>query len=152
MWKKILVPLDGSPLAESVLPYVEDLAHQPGAEVTLLRVSPPAQYVVGEAGYVIYLDEQMENIRTSLKEYLEGVAQGLRSKGLTAHTGVEFGEPAEEIARYAQEHGFDFIAMSTHGRTGLSRLIFGSVAQEVLRRATVPVLLFRGEEGPRRPD
>ncbi|GAB4271608.1 MAG: universal stress protein [Deferrisomatales bacterium] len=142
MYKKILVPLDGSPLAEGVLPQVEYLAKLTGAEVCVLRVVRVHTFPgvdPTEAEYA--LKEQAES-------YLAGVAGRLRDKGLEVSVHLRFGHEAEEILDQARDA--DLVAMSTHGRTGLGRWAMGGVAERVLRHCPVPVLLCRSGEGSRR--
>jgi nucleotide-binding universal stress UspA family protein len=81
--------------------------------------------------------------RRDAEEYLAPIAAALRARGVSTTWAVRHGRPNEEILAAAAESGVDMIAMATHGRTGFGRLLFGSVAEAVLRRATVPVFLMR---------
>ena len=139
MFKKILVPLDGSPLAEEVLGLVEELAQVHGAEVMLLRVA----FYHPLPG----LDAQEQEARAveEAENYLEGVAAGLRDKGLSVTTHVRYGQPCQEILRHAQRHA-DLVVMATHGLGGMLRWAMGSVADRVVRRSLVPVLLIRSQD------
>jgi nucleotide-binding universal stress UspA family protein len=155
MYHKILVPLDGSWLAEQVLPHVETLARCTGATVILLRV-PVYAYQSGMATLSPYrrapftLTEEREEQVKKAVEYLEYVKQHLAAHGVNASVQVEDGNPvAETIIEFAESHEVDLIAMSTHGYSGLPHLLFGSVAEVVLRRAGKPVLLFRPNESMR---
>ena len=149
MLKKILVPLDGSKVAEAVLPYVEELVSglAPGikGEVTLFHVLSPTYYVVaGEAGAPVpYTDAEIEQIKKKTVGYLDKAGEGLRSKGAVVECKVGVGSAAEEIIKTADEINADFIAMSTHGRSGLSRWAFGSVTDRVLRGGNRPILMVR---------
>jgi nucleotide-binding universal stress UspA family protein len=149
MIRQILVPLDGSKLAESILPSVEEFARLAGASVTLLQVIEPIESVVdlfGQEYPGVERDLQAADERVA-HTYLTGVAQRLLRAGIVAHTRVVVGPVAETIIQLA--HEFDLIAMATHGRSGIGRWVYGSVADKVLRGATVPVLLFRAREsGP----
>ena len=143
-YKHILIPLDGSELAELAVDDAFGLAKLSQAEVTLLQVIYPAEEVIGvEAGYPIYLDQQWENQKILALEYLNDVRNRKAEEGLTVHLAVEMGAPAETIINYASQHPVDLIVMGTHGRSGLQRWVYGSVADKVLRHADVPVLLVR---------
>jgi len=137
MYKRILIPLDGSALAEAVLPHVEGLAKSSAAELVLLRVAfahmlPGADPIEAQVARV----QEAEN-------YVADLAKRLQEKGVSAEAKVRYGDPAEEILDHAARDHIDLIAMSTHGRTGLKRVVLGSVAENVLRSAPVPMLLVR---------
>lgn len=145
MYKRALVALDGSPVAESIIPFILDIAGPLDMEVVLLRVLLPLQPVVVEgAAYVPIEDPAAERI--DAQEYLAPVAIELRNKGVHVTTEVRSGDPGREILAAARDAGADLIAMSTHGRGGLGRLLFGSVAEAVLRETKIPVLLMRTTE------
>jgi nucleotide-binding universal stress UspA family protein len=137
MFRKILVPLDGSSLAEAILPQVTELAKGLGAEVLLLRVAI-AHVFPG-------VDPTEEEVRVvhEAEEYIEALADKLAEKGVHVRTAVRYGKPAEEILHHIADNAADMVAMSTHGRSGLSRLVMGSVAEEIVRNAGVPVTLVR---------
>ena len=149
MLKKILVPLDGSKVAEAVLPYVEELvsglAKSIKGEVTLFHVLSPTYYVVaGEAGAPVpYTEAEIEQIKKKTVDYLDKVGEGLRSKGAIVECKVGVGRAAEEINKAAEEISANLVAMSTHGRSGLSRWAFGSVTDRVLRGGNRPILMVR---------
>ena len=145
MYKRALVALDGSPVAETIIPFILDIAGPLDLEVVLLRVLQPVPPVVVEgAAYAPVGDPVAERI--DAQEYLAPVAIELRNKGVRVTTEVRSGDPAQEIVAAARDAGADLIAMSTHGRGGLGRLIFGSVAEAVLRAAKIPVFLMRTTE------
>ncbi len=138
----ILVPLDGSRLAESVLGPATDLARATGARVTLVSVvRTPAPYgpgILGLGGGD--LDEQIR----SMGAYLETIAAGLRPDGLDVATHVSHGKaPAAVIANVAEDLGADVVAMATHGHGGLTRTVLGSVTDKLLRSTALPVLVMR---------
>ncbi|MBI1802162.1 MAG: universal stress protein [Chloroflexi bacterium] len=133
MITKILVPLDGSPTAEAVLEPVLSLARQLQAEVTLLAIES------GQAALPATYERQVYEERA----YLKVQVLAFEEQGLTAHYVVRTGDPAAEIVDYATVNKMDMIAMSTHGRTGLTRALMGSVAETVVRQSSVPVLLVR---------
>ena len=132
MYRRILVPLDGSRLAESVLPHVEEMAMKFGAEVVLFRAVP------SEAA-----TKASEPAVESAEQYLDPLARNLQQKGLSARTLVSQGEPARSILRAACTEQVSLIALSTHGRSGLTALLSGTVADEVMRNAHLPILLIR---------
>ena len=150
MSEKILLPLDGSKVGEAALPYVEELVSKLSpkvkVEVTLLQVvSLLHHYVIaGEAGVQIpYTEKEMEEIKKKAEDYLNKAGEGLRSKKTIVKVRVETGSAAEEIIKAADEINVDLIAMSTHGRSGISRWAFGSVTDRVLRGGHKPVLVVR---------
>jgi nucleotide-binding universal stress UspA family protein len=143
MYRRALVALDGSEVAETIMPLIFKIAGP--LEVTLLRVNVPVRSLVVEgAGQPIL--EDPESARIDAEEYLAPLAVDLRRRGVRVKTEVRRGEAAEEILKAAREAKADVIAMTTHGRTGLGRLLFGSVAETVLRESELPVLLMRSTE------
>ena len=145
MYKRALVALDGSPVAETILPFILEVAGPLDMEVVLLRVVQPLTPVVIETSRHVEV-EDIEARRIDAEEYLALLAVELRAKAVRVTTQVRRGSPVEEIVAAARETGADLIAMSTHGRGGLGRIIFGSVAQAVLQQADVPVFLLRTTE------
>ncbi len=150
MYERILVPLDGSKVGEIALPYVEELVSKLSpevkVEVILLQVvSSLTHYVIaGEvSAQVPYTKEETEQIENKAVEYLNKAGEGLRSKRAKVKIEVKIGSAAEEIIRVADEIKADLIAMSTHGRSGISRWAFGSITDRVLRGGNVPVLVVR---------
>jgi len=150
MYERILVPLDGSKVGEAALPYVEELvsklAPKAKVEVTLLQVvSSLAHYIIaGEASAPIpYTEKEIEQIKKKATDYLDKAGEGLRSKGVIVKTEVVTGKAAEEILKVTEEIKADLVAMSTHGRSGLSRWAFGSVTDKLLHAGNVPVLVVR---------
>ena len=145
-YRRVLVPLDGSPLAEAVLPFVSRLARPRGLEIALLRVIPVVTPKVVEGGTRRIILDHGERLREEAEVYLRGVAGSLVADGFRVTTTVRTGEAAPEIVAGARECQADLIGMMTHGRTGLGRLFFGSVAEAVLRHAAVPVFVVRATE------
>lgn len=149
MREQILVPLDGSGFAERALPHAIAVAKATSRSLVLLRsVPPPVPF--GDVGWAVAptsntemwtgWDEELLNAR----EYLEEVAARLTAEGIEVHTERLEGDPATEIVRYAEEHPrITLIAMSTHGRSGLDRWFFGSVAEKVVQASPVPLLMVR---------
>ena len=150
MYEKILVPLDGSKVGEAALPFVEELvaklAPASHVEVTLIRVIASLTHwiVAGEAAApVSYTKEELELIEQKANDYLYEAGEGLRSRGAIVKTRVSVGNAADEINKAADEINVGLVAMSTHGRSGLGRLAFGSVTARVLRGGNVPILMVR---------
>lgn len=154
MFTHIVVALDGSEFAESVLPYVEPLAAQFGSTLTLLRaIISPASIVAAEAsvgGVPVVPSASPSEIaaaeRTDAAAYLDEVVARLQQHGVKSGREVPEGAPAEAIIACARDLNADLIAMTTHGRGGLGRVVMGSVADAVLRGAPCPVLLIRVRE------
>ena len=143
MAKRILVPLDRSDVSEAIVPLVGDLARGSGGAVRLLHVAPLPENVTGKAGRVVaYADQEMERLEREGREYLQAI--GGRLGGGPVECVVRFGGDVEEILREAEAYGADLVALSTSGKSGLKRVILGSVAEQVFRRARVPVLLYAG--------
>jgi nucleotide-binding universal stress UspA family protein len=146
MYQRALVPLDGSTLAEAVIPFLVAIAGPLDMTVVLLRVLEPLP-PMGEVPSGITA-EALERRERDAEEYLARLAAGLQARGIDVTWKVRSGHVADTIASTARATGADVIAMSTHGRSGLGRLLFGSVAEQVLRHAEVPVLLLRQTEAP----
>lgn len=142
MSQRILVPLDGSPLAELALPEALALAKLPESRVTLLHVIPPIEDVISD-GEVITIDQQWENRRIHATHYLESICARPDWKNVKVAVAVEMGIPPEVILDFARKHKIDRIVMTTHGRTGINRWVYGSVADKVLRAADRTVVLVR---------
>jgi nucleotide-binding universal stress UspA family protein len=147
MIKRILVPLDGSELAERAVPYAKELAQQLGASLILLRVVNSLELSSAQAfsGYLpaeVY-DAAFEDSRKAAREYLEQTAKRLAAEGLQVDWVMRTGDPAGEVIEHERECGCDLVVMSTHGRSGIGRWVYGSVADRILRGGSIPVLLVR---------
>jgi nucleotide-binding universal stress UspA family protein len=142
MLKKILVPLDGSEMAASVLPQVIDLAKAFNAQVTLMHVCySPVGAEIGESSpEVIRQAAAIE--KKACEAFLGKTANDMKAQGVEIEALCVEGVPAREIIAYADKNGMDLIAMATHGR-GEVAWVMGSVAERVITHATVPVLLHR---------
>jgi nucleotide-binding universal stress UspA family protein len=145
MFNKILVPLDGSELAECVFPYVEDIAKLRNSRVEAAFVVE--HYDMPFYGAVVYDEENLKEIEQSAKKgaeyYIGTVQKRLMAKGIDTEAVVLEGKIADTLVDYATSNGFDLIVMATHGRSGLARWVVGSVADKILHYSTVPVLLIR---------
>jgi nucleotide-binding universal stress UspA family protein len=148
-YRRVLVPLDGSRFAESVLPLVREIAGPVDLEVVLVRVVQPTPMPVFDDTQRTLTRELVER-REDAEEYLAPIAVDLRERAMRVDAIVCRGEAAKEILRVAREIGTDLIIMSTHGRTGVRRLVVGSVAEAVVRGSGAPVLLLKpaGEDAP----
>jgi nucleotide-binding universal stress UspA family protein len=141
--KKILIPLDGSALAESSIGTAVEMGRSHGAGVLLMRAVEARALPGGDL-----IEAQVEVVREA-EQYIESVAKRLREGGFEhVETGVWYGPPAASIVDAARLRGIDLIVMTTHGRSGLGRLILGSVAEAVLRGTTVPILVLRATDAP----
>lgn len=145
MYKCVAIPLDGSIVAEGILPFILEIAGPLDIGVVLVRVMVPVPPSVIEASRHVEVEDP-EKRRAEAEAYLTPIAAELRTKGVRVRTMVRRGEPAGEILAAAREAKADLIAMTTHGRSGFGRLLFGSVAEAVLRQSEVPVFLMRQTE------
>jgi nucleotide-binding universal stress UspA family protein len=169
MFEKILVPCDGSDLAEqSVFPYVQDLGTQMGEEVIILRVipSPPGRsgtafragapemprplpetpHDARVARHPIYRDQEIASAEDEARRSLTKAEAMLREQGVEVRSQILLGDPAEEIIEFAEKEHVDLIVMCSHGSGGIRRWVFGSVTEKVLRGTTIPVLIVRPKE------
>jgi nucleotide-binding universal stress UspA family protein len=156
MYRHIVVPLDGSGLAEQVLPHVKDLAQRHTTTIHLISIAPLSPALAGGTTVRLYplvvssadlelQTNERERIEAELTNYLRGIAIDLEGSHVKTRVEVRFGEPAEEIIAYAEDVKADLIAMCTHGRTGLARWAYGSIADKVMHHAPCPVLLIRAK-------
>ena len=153
MTEKILVPLDGSKVGEAALPCIKDLVAKlmPGGkvEVTLIQVvSQLVHYVVvgEEAVRAPYTPQEIEQMKKKASQYLTETGADLRINGATTNVIVVVGRAVDEILNAAEDLNVDMIAMSSHGRSGLSRLAFGSVTDKVLHGSNRPVLVVKASK------
>jgi nucleotide-binding universal stress UspA family protein len=146
MYQKIMVPLDGSELAECVLPHVEAISKGCGVkDVRLVRVVEPLE--LPPQTWVAFTEGELKQIelerKTEAEEYLKKMGQQLQDSMIRTSPEVLSGNPAESLADYAAKNGIDLIVLATHGRSGVSHWYWGSVAERILRAACVPVLMVR---------
>lgn len=169
MYANILLPLDGSALAEVAVPYVEALAGPLGSTVHLLQAVlrpegrsggafraaasylsslklPGSEDDIDREQHPIYKESEMASLEAEAKGSLMRVAERLQASGITVEIAVVFGRPADAVLRYAKEHEINLIVMCTHGEGGPDPFAFGPTADRVTRRASVPVMLIRPEE------
>ncbi|MFC1939489.1 universal stress protein [Chloroflexota bacterium] len=154
---KIVAPLDGSGLAEAVLPHVEMLAKQWDAEsveVVLLRVCEPPttpSYYVSELPEVPlswgdYIQQETARCKQLSNDYLAGIEKRFKDTGFTVKSEILVGKAADEIVDYVRKNPFSLVVMATHGRSGISRWIYGSVTDNVLQGVSSPVFLIRTQQ------
>ena len=144
MYKRILVPLDGSELAKKALDHIEPFAKIFDAEIILFQVVPFMPiYGSPELVTPLIVDEKQKE---SAEKYLANLSEELKKRGFKVTTMVRTGhQVAVEVIDFAKESGADLIAMCTHGRSGITRWVLGSVAHKVLIRAETPILLIRSK-------
>ncbi|MDF1593902.1 MAG: universal stress protein [Desulfobacterales bacterium] len=153
MYKKIMVPLDGSKLAECILPHIE--AFISGCQlntIVFVRVTEPVPvsshggYQVSEMDYKL-IEENTKRIKaeriSAAEKYLKGVVNRLKHSGVKFQTEVLVGNVADKPIDYSEANGVDMIFIATHGRSGVSRWVRGSIADRILRASRVPVLMLR---------
>ncbi len=155
MFERILVPLDGSQLAEQALPYALELASKQGGQLFLLMAVTPSGQALSEvvsettiAAPEIVADIAHQRFEAELESahtYMNRVKSHMISADLDTRTLVVEGTAEHSILHEAQEHNVSLIVMATHGRGGLGRLVYGSVADAVLRQSQIPVLLIRAQ-------
>jgi len=144
MYKKLLVPLDASKRAEAILPHAESLAKGFGAKVIFLFVEePPMMLEHDEVVDQEKLAKQMALKRKEVQSYFDGIIERWRAKGITAEVLYGHGPVVKTIIDTAQREEVDLVAMASHGRSGLSRAFYGSVAAGVLHQIDRPLLLIR---------
>jgi nucleotide-binding universal stress UspA family protein len=154
MYRTVMVPLDGSELAECVLPHVESITKGCGVRtVVFVCVVEQVHFPVGTLsdGGGVFTENDAAKIRkeddkhnkAAAKEYLDRIIKRSKYDGVNLKAEVITGKPAESLADYAVKNGVDLIVIATHGRSGVSRWVWGSVADRVMRSACVPVLMVR---------
>jgi nucleotide-binding universal stress UspA family protein len=147
MYKTILVPLDGSKRAERILPHVEELARRLQARIVFLQVVEPTYDVMDPHGTVMDINmELMQQREREAKTYLAGLQGEFEDRSIQTRAFAERGPVVSTIIQVAEREGADLIAMASHGRTGLSRVFYGSVAAGVLHQVDRPLLLIRAAD------
>lgn len=163
--RTMIVPIDGSKFSRRIVPHLCQVCLPDNNVVVLLRVGEPAGSLIGApprpvssswtapmydrawdieyTAHPIYATQIEQSARSAIEQELAADRRMLEQAGFTVVVDVRFGEPAEEIAAATEHYGATMIAMATHGRTGLRQLLMGSVAEQVLRRVDIPVLLLR---------
>lgn len=144
MYKKILIPLDGSPRGEEILPHIEEMAECFQTSIILVQVIGPVSDI-SRAGLFTPLTDQLDTLEKKAKSNLSGVKAKLQEKKIETQTRVVSGIPLDVICQTAEKENVDLIAMASHGRTGAARVFHGNVAANVLKRADQPLLMIRSK-------
>ncbi len=152
MYQKIVVPLDGSKLAECVLPHVEAISRGCGVkEVILFRVVPKLEDIPQMDYYDTFISvmreddigKAQEDAKKNAQKYLNDLKGKLNWPGCSVKTKIAIGSAPEKIADYVEKNSVDLVVIATHGRSGVSRFVWGSVADRLLRSICAPVLMVR---------
>ena len=158
MYKRIVVPLDGSDLAERVLPHVQNCMEgfQPDS-VVFVRVVEPVPTIFDDTAaissstsrekMIAYTQKVEEERKSAAAEYLDGVRHRMKGEGVDLRSEVLVGRVAERLAEYIESQAMDLIIIATHGRSGISRWVRGSIAERVLSSSRIPVLMVRPDTG-----
>ena len=157
MYKRIMVPLDGSELAEGVLPHVKAfVSNFPVESITFVRVVEPAPMIFDDTASISSTSREKmiadtkrieEHTKLVASEYLDGVANRMKREGVDFQSEVLTGRVAERLAEYIESKGIELVIIATHGRSGISRWVRGSIAERVLSSARIPVLMVRPGSG-----
>lgn len=140
---RVIVPLDGSELAESVLPYAATLSRGMDMSVTLVQVLPSDDFYTDGYTVIEVQPGAGDQLRADARRYMEGIARQMRDEGLSVAVQTVQGKPSSEIAEMARSTDHSMIALATHGRSGVRRLLMGSVTEAVVRESGDPVLVVR---------
>ena len=168
--KRVLIPIDGSEFSERILAEVTGIIPPAGGDLILLRVGHAPEGTTGRpsrpvsaevpmtayegaidaeyARHPIYASQEWESLLARINDDWQPIKISLEKAGYTVFTAVKFGDPGPTIVKFVEDEDVDIVAMTTHGRSGLSRLWLGSVAEHVLRNVSVPVLLLRSAKLP----
>ena len=145
MYQKILVPLDGSPVAECVMPHIEAIAKSESSLVELITVVEPLE--IPTRGGIAITDADLKQIASELRketrQYLEGIVESLKKAGVKATYTILSGKPAETMVEYVNDNPVDLVIIATHGRSGITKWIWGSFTEKILRAVNVPILLVK---------
>ena len=148
MFEKILVCLDGSTLAEQILPYATEQAKKFKSKVTLIQAVPTPSSVPSATGSVTgpALKEQVDAEQHKAQLYLGKIATELANEGVNADYKVVSGTPGHAIVQYSRENAIELIAIATHGHSGIKRAVLGSVADHVVRQSHLPMLVIKPKQ------
>jgi nucleotide-binding universal stress UspA family protein len=146
MYHKILVPLDGSKRADRILPHVEGLAKRYQAKVIFLQVVEYKVIPTTEGAYINLTDQELEQAKNQAETHLKGLQGEFREMNIESKTCVIYGPVVEGIISMADKEGVDLIALASHGRGGLARVFYGSVAAGLLHRVDRPLLIIRSRK------
>ena len=148
MLNRVLLPLDGSEAGEAAVPYVQELMSRLGSEVILFEVVPTGKHIrtVGGLDYVLYPEQDLKQVKTEAREYLDKVYQQLKTKKGKVRVELKAGDIAREIIDYAKRTRAGLIAISSHGHSGIAKWVFGSIAHKIVQVSNIPVLVIRATE------
>ena len=146
MYHKILVPLDGSKRAEKILPHVEELARRYKAKIIFLQVVEYKTITTPEGAFINLSEQEFDRAKKQAETYLAGIQGEFREKKIESQTHVTYGPVVDKIIGMAGQKGVDLIALASHGRSGLSRVFYGSVAAGLLHRVDRPLLIIRSRK------
>ena len=146
MYRKILVPLDGSKRAERILPHVEEMAQRYKAKIIFLHVIEYKAITTTEGSFINLSNQEFDQAKNQAEKLLEGIKEEFRKKDIESHAHILYGPVVESIINIALQEGADLIALASHGRGGLSRVFYGSVAAGLLHRVDRPLLIIRSRE------
>jgi len=146
MYRKILVPLDGSKRAEKILPHVEELAIRYKAKIIFMQVVEYKTVPTPEGAFINLTDEEFDQAKIQAETHLSGIQGEFREKNIESQFRVTYGPVVEGIIKIAAQEGVDLIALASHGRSGVSRVFYGSVAAGLLHRVDRPLLIIRSRE------
>jgi nucleotide-binding universal stress UspA family protein len=146
MYHKILVPLDGSKRAEKILPHVEEMAKRYQAKVIFLHVIEYKAIPTSEGVYINLSDQEFDQVKKQAETHLAGIRGEFRGKNIDSQSHVIYGSAVEGIINIAAQEGVDLIALASHGRGGLARVFYGSVAAGLLHRVDRPLLIIRSRK------
>ena len=143
MYHKILVPVDGSKREDRILPQVEELAKRYKAKVIFLQVVEYKTISTPEGAFINLSDQEFDRAKKQAETYLAGIQGEFREKNIESQTHVTYGPVVDKIIGMSAQEGVDQIALASHGRSGLSRVFYGSVAAGLLHRVDRPLLIIR---------
>ena len=146
MYQKILVPLDGSKRADRILPHVEELARRYQAKVIFLQVVEHKAITTPEGAFTNLTDQEFVQAKKQAEAHLKGLQGEFRGKNIESKTHVVYGPVVEAILNMAAQEGVNLIALASHGRGGLAKVFYGSVAAGLLQRVDRPLLIIRSRK------
>jgi len=145
MYKRIAVPLDGSPVAECVIPHIETLATAGKSEVQLISVVEPIE--IPTRGKIALSEDDLKQMHQEMEKnartYLDEIAGKLEREGIQTRIVILQGKPADSLIEWVHNNSIDLLLIATHGRSGLTKLFWGSIAEKVVHAVNVPVMLVK---------
>lgn len=144
MYNIIVAPLDGSKRAEKILPHIEELSKRFEAKIILVQVVEPPKVISDES--ISQYVKDLDKLKLEADTYLSNIAEKFQSKKIQTELRVEHGQPVKNILQIVEKERADLIAIASHGRSGISRVFYGSVAASLLHRVDRPLLLIRSRD------